>query len=175
VLSYPTPAFLETLEVAGISFEDAVADRQAASDDHNRRETALYAQSLERKALAHVDARTSALSPETIRRHSVCGEDWSRKRARFWKRPRTGRRKGRGRCRQNRRSWNFRPHSINGSTTRRKDARHGTFTTFRRREHSQDSEYPCALRRVPRYSSSRCDRRLRGQRLCVPVNGRGQT
>ena len=38
--------------VAGISFEDAVADRQAASDDHNRRETALYAQSLERKALA---------------------------------------------------------------------------------------------------------------------------
>jgi len=29
-----------------------VADRQAASDDHNRRETARYAQSLERKALA---------------------------------------------------------------------------------------------------------------------------
>ena len=28
------------------------ADRQAATDDHNRRETALYAQSLERKALA---------------------------------------------------------------------------------------------------------------------------
>jgi hypothetical protein len=52
VLSYPTPAFLEKLEVAGISFEDAVADRQAHSDDHNRRETALYAQSLERKALA---------------------------------------------------------------------------------------------------------------------------
>jgi hypothetical protein len=52
VLSYPTPAFLETLKVAGISFEDAVADRQAASADHNRRETALFAQSLERKALA---------------------------------------------------------------------------------------------------------------------------
>ena len=52
VLSHATPAFLETLKVAGISFEDAVADRQAASDDHNRRETALYAQSLERKALA---------------------------------------------------------------------------------------------------------------------------
>src|SRR5262249_55842149 len=52
VLSYPTPAFLKTLEVAGISFENAVADRQAASDDHNRRETALYAKSLERKALA---------------------------------------------------------------------------------------------------------------------------
>jgi hypothetical protein len=53
VLSYPTPAFVETLKVAGISFEDAVADRQVASADHNRRETALYAQSLERKALAH--------------------------------------------------------------------------------------------------------------------------
>src|SRR6516165_5112149 len=52
VLSYPTPAFLETLKVAGISFEDAVADRQAASDDHNRRETARYALSLERKALS---------------------------------------------------------------------------------------------------------------------------
>jgi hypothetical protein len=52
VLSYPTPAFLDMLKVAGISFDDAVADRQAATDDHNRRETALYAQSLERKALA---------------------------------------------------------------------------------------------------------------------------
>jgi hypothetical protein len=52
VLSYPTPAFLKTLEVAGISFEDAATARQAASDDHNRRETALYARSLERMALA---------------------------------------------------------------------------------------------------------------------------
>ncbi len=52
VLSYPTAAFLETLELAGIPFEDAVADRQAATDDHNRRETALYAQSLESMALA---------------------------------------------------------------------------------------------------------------------------
>ncbi|CNI91358.1 Uncharacterised protein [Mycobacterium tuberculosis] len=52
VISYPTSAFLEMLERIGIPFEDAVADRQAATDDHNRRETALYAQSLERKALA---------------------------------------------------------------------------------------------------------------------------
>jgi hypothetical protein len=52
VLSYPTLAFLEMLDDAGISFEDAVADRQAATDDHNRRETPLYAQSMERKALA---------------------------------------------------------------------------------------------------------------------------
>jgi hypothetical protein len=36
----------------GIGLVAAVADRQAASDDHNRRETALYAQSLEWKALA---------------------------------------------------------------------------------------------------------------------------
>jgi hypothetical protein len=57
VLSYPTPAFMETLKVAGMSFEDAVAERQAASDDHNRRETALYAQSLERKALESVKSR----------------------------------------------------------------------------------------------------------------------
>jgi hypothetical protein len=52
VLSHPTSAFVEMLKVAGISFEDTVADRQAATDDHNRRETALYAQSLERKAQA---------------------------------------------------------------------------------------------------------------------------
>jgi hypothetical protein len=36
----------------GVSRRDVAADRQAASDDHNRRETVLYAQSLERKALA---------------------------------------------------------------------------------------------------------------------------
>jgi hypothetical protein len=53
VVSYPTHAFMETLKVAGISLDDAVADRQAASDDHNRRETPLYAQRLERKAVAH--------------------------------------------------------------------------------------------------------------------------
>jgi hypothetical protein len=52
VLSYPTRAFMDMLKAAGISFEDSVAQRQAASDDHNRRETVLYAQSLKRKALA---------------------------------------------------------------------------------------------------------------------------
>ena len=52
VLSYPTSEFLETLKVAGVSFEDAVTDRQAASADHNARETPRFAQSLERKALA---------------------------------------------------------------------------------------------------------------------------
>src|SRR5215831_6676651 len=52
VVSYPTPAFVKMLKAAGMSVEDTVADRQAASDDHNRRETPLFAQSLERKALA---------------------------------------------------------------------------------------------------------------------------
>src|SRR5215475_4588353 len=73
VLSYPTSAFLETLKVAGISFEDAVADRQAASDDHNRRETARYAQSLERKAL-------HCMSPLLAQ----SGHDEKRNRCRYW-------------------------------------------------------------------------------------------
>jgi hypothetical protein len=51
VLSYPTRAFLDVLRTAGQTFEDAAADRQAATDDHNRRETALYAVSIERAAL----------------------------------------------------------------------------------------------------------------------------
>jgi hypothetical protein len=46
VLSYPT-AFLDVLRTAGQTFEDAAADRQAATDDHNRRQTARYAISIE--------------------------------------------------------------------------------------------------------------------------------
>ncbi len=65
VLSHPTPAFLETLKGAGISLEDAVADRQAASDDHNRRETAFYAKSLERKALA------GSSKPESLKARQI--------------------------------------------------------------------------------------------------------
>ena len=59
VLSYPTPAFLEMIKGAGIAFKDAVTDRQAASDDHNRRETTLYAQSLERQAVARIAPRAA--------------------------------------------------------------------------------------------------------------------
>jgi hypothetical protein len=51
VLSYPTQAFLDVLTTAGQTFEDTAADRQAATDDHNRRETAQYAISIERSAL----------------------------------------------------------------------------------------------------------------------------
>jgi hypothetical protein len=46
-----TPEFLIFLAEHGISFEQAAADRQAASSDHNSRETPLFAKSIERKAL----------------------------------------------------------------------------------------------------------------------------
>lgn len=49
VTSYPTRAFLQALEDSGHSFEKAAAVRQAATDDHNQRETALYAASLGRR------------------------------------------------------------------------------------------------------------------------------
>jgi hypothetical protein len=53
VISYPTRAFLDVLDAAGKTFEEAAADRQQATVDHNQRETALYAASIERKALGH--------------------------------------------------------------------------------------------------------------------------
>lgn len=49
VTSYPTRAVLQTIADSGRSFEQAAAVRQAATDDHNRRETALYAASLDRR------------------------------------------------------------------------------------------------------------------------------
>ena len=52
VLSYPTRAFLDVLTTAGQTFEQAAEDRQAATADHNRRESLLYASSIERAALA---------------------------------------------------------------------------------------------------------------------------
>jgi hypothetical protein len=36
-----------------VSFEEAAAARQRVGGDHNRRETRLFAASIERKALAH--------------------------------------------------------------------------------------------------------------------------
>jgi hypothetical protein len=47
-----TPEFLTFIAEHGITFEQAAAARQAASADHNSRETPLYANSIERKALA---------------------------------------------------------------------------------------------------------------------------
>jgi hypothetical protein len=52
VLSYPTRAVLDVLATAGLTFEQASEDRQAATADHNRRESVLYAASIERAALA---------------------------------------------------------------------------------------------------------------------------
>lgn len=51
VITCPTRAFLDGLETAGQTFEHAAAGLQQAVSDHNRRETPLFAASIERKAL----------------------------------------------------------------------------------------------------------------------------
>ncbi|MYS19702.1 hypothetical protein GA0115240_11214 [Streptomyces sp. DvalAA-14] len=50
VTSRPTAEFLEFCELNGVSFEQAARERQAASGDHCRRETPLFAASIERHA-----------------------------------------------------------------------------------------------------------------------------
>jgi hypothetical protein len=52
VLGRTTSGFLTFIEKHGITFEQAAAARQAASSDHNSRETPLFAKSIECKALA---------------------------------------------------------------------------------------------------------------------------
>jgi hypothetical protein len=52
VTSHPTDAFMSFLKEHGQTFEQAAAARQAASGDHNRRETPLFAASIGRKALS---------------------------------------------------------------------------------------------------------------------------
>jgi hypothetical protein len=51
VISYPTSAFLGVLKAAGQTFDQAAAGLQEAVADHNRRETPLYAASIQRKAI----------------------------------------------------------------------------------------------------------------------------
>ncbi|WJE01957.1 hypothetical protein [Streptomyces antimycoticus] len=51
VTSHPTQEFMEFNEKNGGTFEQAAAARQAASGDHNRRETPLFAASIARHAL----------------------------------------------------------------------------------------------------------------------------
>jgi hypothetical protein len=51
VITYPTRGFLDGLAAAGQTFEEAAACLQAAVTEHNRRETPLFATSIERKAL----------------------------------------------------------------------------------------------------------------------------
>jgi hypothetical protein len=50
VISHPTVEFMEFIAKNGQSFEEAAAARQAASGDHCRRETPLYAASIGRYA-----------------------------------------------------------------------------------------------------------------------------
>ncbi|ASW01751.1 hypothetical protein [Paraburkholderia aromaticivorans] len=50
VTSHPTDDFLSFIEKNGMSFDQAARDRQAASGDHNQRETPLFAESIARAA-----------------------------------------------------------------------------------------------------------------------------
>ncbi|MGY1694668.1 MULTISPECIES: hypothetical protein [unclassified Geodermatophilus] len=52
VTSHPTAEFMQFIEAQGQSWEDAARARQAATDDHCRRETPLYAASIGRYANA---------------------------------------------------------------------------------------------------------------------------
>jgi hypothetical protein len=52
VISHPTSGFLAFSDKNGIAFNDAAAASQAATDDHNHRETPNYAASIGRRALA---------------------------------------------------------------------------------------------------------------------------
>lgn len=52
VTSAPTNHFLDFVEKGGLTFEQAAADRQTATNDHCSRETPLYAASIEKHALS---------------------------------------------------------------------------------------------------------------------------
>ncbi|HEY0806745.1 MAG TPA: hypothetical protein VGD84_16850, partial [Pseudonocardiaceae bacterium] len=53
VTSHPTTGFLAFIDKVGIAFSDAAAASQAATAEHNHRETPRYAASIRRQALAH--------------------------------------------------------------------------------------------------------------------------
>ncbi|MET8565368.1 hypothetical protein ABZV75_34215 [Streptomyces flaveolus] len=55
VTSHPTREFMDFIEKNGTSFEEVAAARQAASGDHCRRETPLYAASIARHARARTE------------------------------------------------------------------------------------------------------------------------
>jgi len=52
VVAHPTAELLDFIAKHNVGFEDAAAQRQHDGGDHNRRETPLFAASLERMALA---------------------------------------------------------------------------------------------------------------------------
>jgi hypothetical protein len=51
VVAHPTQEFMDFIAAHNISFEEAAAGRQHDGGDHNRRETPLFAASIERRAL----------------------------------------------------------------------------------------------------------------------------
>jgi hypothetical protein len=51
VVAHPTREFMDFIAAHSMSFEEAAAARQHDGGDHNRRETPLFAASIERKAL----------------------------------------------------------------------------------------------------------------------------
>ena len=51
VVAHPTADFMEFIARHDMSFDDAAAARQRDGGDHNRRETPLFAASIEREAL----------------------------------------------------------------------------------------------------------------------------
>jgi hypothetical protein len=53
VVAHPTSEFMDFIAKHNICFKDAAAQRQHDGGDHNRRETPLFAASLERMALGH--------------------------------------------------------------------------------------------------------------------------
>jgi hypothetical protein len=60
-VAHPTTEFMKFIAEHNISFENAAAARQHDGGDHNRRETPLFAASIERKALgrAQQDRRSA--------------------------------------------------------------------------------------------------------------------
>ncbi len=57
VTSHPTDGLMAFIAAHGQTFEQAVAARQEASSDHNRRETPLFAASIARRALGKAIAK----------------------------------------------------------------------------------------------------------------------
>ena len=62
VVAHPTSEFMDFIAKHNIRFEDAAAQRQHDGGDHNRRETPLFAASIERKALgqSHLELGNAA-------------------------------------------------------------------------------------------------------------------
>jgi hypothetical protein len=59
VVAHPTKEFMEFIAKHSISFDEASAGRQHDGGDHNRRETPLFAASIERQALGRTQHATA--------------------------------------------------------------------------------------------------------------------